>query len=290
MRSANAVGLTAILILAATVPGGAQQPGTERRVDRRLTVIPEGQLIKVFPGNRGKMGITVSIELEPSDTIGALVDAVTPAGPAYRAGIRAGDVIVNLNGRSLVKAARETGRPTPGFVLIELATQLKAGDTAKMDYRRGPERRRASVVLEQLPMFMDQPLDGDFQYRMRMGPEDGPDFLFDSGGPPFLAQNSPGGIIFMRTPVAELELAPVNPALGQYFGVAEGVLVINAPEGSQLNLRPGDVVLAVDGRKVTNPNQMFRVLLSYEGGEDLKFDVMRMRRRESFTGRMAPKP
>lgn len=285
MSTTNVLGLMAIWSLALTIPGAAQQPRTERT---RVTVIPEGQLRKVFPGNRGKMGITVSIEPEPSDSIGALVDAVTPASPASRAGIRAGDVIVTLNGRSLVNAARETGRPTPGIVLVELATQLKVGDTARVDYRRGPERRRASMVLEQMPMFMDEPWNPDFQYKMRMGTEIGPDFFFDSGGPPFLTQNTPGGIIFLRTPVADLELAPMNPALGQYFGVAEGVLVINAPEGSQLNLRPGDVVLAVDGRKVLTPNQMFRVLLSYEGGEDLKFDVMRMKRRESFTGSMAP--
>ena len=286
----RAVWLFSSFSLAVAIAAQAQRPMGERE-RTSVTVIPERELFRVFPGNRGKIGITVSIDLEPSDSIGALVDAVTPAGPAYRAGIRAGDVIITLNGRSLVSAARETGRPTPGLMLIELATQMKAGDTARMEYRRNKERRQANVILEQMPMFMEQGMDPRFDYKMRTpGPEDGPDVLFERAQAPFFTENSAGGMVFIRTPIAELELAPMNPALGQYFGVNEGVLVINAPRGSRLNLRPGDVVLTVDGRRMSNPNQMFRALLSYEAGEDLKFEVMRMKRRETVTGRMGPNP
>jgi hypothetical protein len=35
---------------------------------------------------------------------------------------------------------------------------------------------------------------------------------------------------------------------------------------------------------------MFRVLQSYEPGENIRFDVMRMKRREAVTGRIGPTP
>jgi ABC-2 type transport system permease protein len=87
--------------------------------------------------------------------------------------------------------------------------------------------------------------------------------------------------------VSDLELAPMNPGLGQYFGVTTGVLVINVPERTTLNLRSGDVVTLVDGRRVSNPSQFFRVLFSYEPGEQFRFEIVRMKRRETVTGSLA---
>ena len=285
--------LTSALALALAVPAEAQQPRSGERIRPSVTVIPERELYKVFPGNRGKIGITLNILPGPMDSIGALVDAVTPAGPADRAGIRSGDIIVTMNNRSLVQVARENRKPSPGLVLIELVTQKDAGDTVRLEYQRGRDRRQATVVLEARPVMFEQSAMGPgFSYGgpPMDGPE-GPDFWFNFDTEPVFDPNTPGGsVMIFRTRVMDLELAPMNPALGQYFGVGEGVLVINVPGNSQLHLRPGDVVLAVDGRKMLSPNQMFRTLLSYTGGEDLRFEVMRMKRRETLTGRVAPTP
>ena len=57
----------------------------------------------------------------------------------------------------------------------------------------------------------------------------GPDEIF--GGMPFL----------YGSPLADLELAPLNPDLGQYFGTDTGVLVISVPAESQLGFKGGDV-------------------------------------------------
>ena len=79
----------------------------------------------------------------------------------------------------------------------------------------------------------------------------------------------------------------MNPGLGQYFGVTTGVLVISAPEGTTLNLKSGDVVTLVDGRRVSSPNQFFRVIRSYEPGEQFRFEIVRMKRRETVTASIA---
>jgi S1-C subfamily serine protease len=87
-------------------------------------------------------------------------------------------------------------------------------------------------------------------------------------------------------PLADLELAPLNPDLGQYFGTSEGVLVINVPSESSLGLKGGDVILSVDGRKATGPNGLLRILRSYDEGDSFKLDIMRNKTRTTVTGKL----
>ena len=98
---------------------------------------------------------------------------------------------------------------------------------------------------------------------------------------------APAFELFVAGDLAELELAPLNPDLGQYFGTDDGVLVISAPRNSRLGVRGGDVVLAVDGRKPDGPLHLLRILRSYDGGERFKLDIMRSRKRESLTASLA---
>ena len=88
------------------------------------------------------------------------------------------------------------------------------------------------------------------------------------------------------SPLGDLELAPLNPDLGQYFGTTEGVLVIRAPKDGTLGLKGGDVVQAVDGRKPAGPSHLLRILRSYDEGETFKLDILRNRKRETVTARL----
>jgi S1-C subfamily serine protease len=87
-------------------------------------------------------------------------------------------------------------------------------------------------------------------------------------------------------PLAALEMASLNAGLGSYFGTSEGVLIINTGEKQELGLLPGDVVTAVDGRKVSSPSQLARILRTYEKGEEYKLQVMRQKKSETVTGKM----
>jgi S1-C subfamily serine protease len=88
------------------------------------------------------------------------------------------------------------------------------------------------------------------------------------------------------SPLADLELAPLNPDLGQYFGTDTGVLVISVPPESKLGLKGGDVVLTVDGRKVDSPSHLLRILRSYGDTEAFKAEVLRNRKRVTIDGRL----
>ena len=112
---------------------------------------------------------------------------------------------------------------------------------------------------------MVMPLEDDIG-----GPLDRPGFLYGS-------------------PLGDLELAPLNPDLGRYFGATEGILVISVPRDSDLGLKGGDVVLSVDGRKPASPSHLLRIMRSYERGESFKLEVLRNGKRENVSGRVGEK-
>jgi membrane-associated protease RseP (regulator of RpoE activity) len=75
--------------------------------------------------------------------------------------------------------------------------------------------------------------------------------------------------------VEGVQFIELNPELGEYFGTDRGVLVSEVAEESPLGLRPGDVLLAIDGREVSSPDQVRRILRSYENDEEFRLRVMR---------------
>lgn len=240
---------------------------------------------------RARLGVKVNLQARETDSIGAYVEAVTPGGPAEKAGLRSGDILTRLDGQSLLggMAGVQEGRSLPGMKLIELAARLGPNDTVSVDYRRGKEMRSATLVTAD-----------DDRYDVRLGPEGPRAFAFDFGDEFPLhmdrvrrqldrmrVETGPGNVrVWMGGPLADLELAPLNPDLGQYFGATEGVLVIDVPKESTFGLKGGDVVLSVDGRKPSSPGHLHRILQSYEGEESVKFDVLRNRKRTTVTGKM----
>jgi len=62
--------------------------------------------------------------------------------------------------------------------------------------------------------------------------------------------------------------------------------VISVPKNSQLGLKGGDVVVAVDGRKPSSPYHLMRILRSYDKGESFKLDIMRNRKHETVSGKV----
>ncbi len=260
---------------------------------------------EMFTGRRARLGISVNVRARETDSVGAYVNGVTPGGPAARAGIKSGDIITRLNAQSLVQSASDAGKreSAPGLRLIELAAKLEPNDTVSLEYRRGKDTRTVQLVTADEPNVVFEAPDGEDGFAYAFGDEGPFRRRFEMQGdldPERMAQvrsrmerikiHGPesGPFVFaFGTTLADLELAPINADLGRYFGVTQGVLVISLPDDSKLNLKAGDVVLSVGGRAPTSPSHLLRILRSYEDGEEFKIEVMRMKKKETVTGKLS---
>lgn len=194
--------------------------------------------------------VIVGVQLDPaSGKDGVRVTGVSPGGPAAEAGIRPGDLIVNVNGQDV------TGGDSP-------RRMMKIIRTVKPD---------AKVVIRAMR-------DGSarvFSVTPRQGPET---VVFSDGafaGVP-VPPTPPAPPLFMVDgPVSDMELATLTPRLGKYFGTDKGVLVIRAPHDSQLKLEDGDVILSIDGREPTSGSHATRILGSYQPGEKISLKIVR---------------
>ena len=272
----NRHGMIAALALLVAAPAVlmAQEAAPRARERDRVRVF-------TWNDNRGRIGVVVSTEADAAnDRLGARIEGVTPAGPAERAGIKAGDVITKFNGTALGGAPAEASDESgPGMKLLELARALEPGDTVRVEYRRGSETKTATLVAEDL---------GPAGFSMRMAPRVQvgpmpdmrmfvPDMMDDIRGD--IELTMPG----MRFPWSGVEFVSVDRDLGEYFGVTEGLLVVKVRPDSGMPLKAGDVILGIDGRKPTSPSHALRILRSYEAGESVKLDVQRKQRRQAVT-------
>lgn len=271
---------------------GATLVGTVAAQSARRTevsqVVPSGSFVFEMPRTpRVFMGFSISTLHEPE---GLRVTGVTPGGPADRAGLRAGDLLVRFNGVRLA-SSMTGGPPTPDGAspavlnFITLASRLSEGDTATFQLRRADAVRTVSLLPTRATLhLMESQLQSlDPLGRVAVSGQTGT-LASAYRTSPRREPRLPDTIrartqVYLGSPSYDLQLAPMNPQLGRYFGIDDGVLVISVPDGSAFPLQGGDVVVALDGRRPESPIHLLRILQSYSPGEPIQFDVLRDRRR-----------
>jgi len=80
-----------------------------------------------------------------------------------------------------------------------------------------------------------------------------------------------------------LDMAEMNAGLGEYFGTSKGILILENPSDSTMPLKAGDVILAIDGRAPADVGQARRILGSYDSGDMVKFEIMRMKKKTAVS-------
>ena len=227
---------------------------------------------------RAVLGVQID---NASDKAGARVMHVSPGGAAEAAGIRDGDVIVSIDGKSIA------GGGNAGQAVVEQMRTVKPDQKVKVRVLRDGKNKDFVVVARQ--MMLDRRV-----FAMRapemMGPGGGVGAM---GGPmghmgalPMVQQFR----AFFPGEFGGMELASLTPKLGSYFGTNAGVLVVQAPDNEAFKLEDGDVIQSIDGRKPDDGAHAMRILRSYRSGEKVNLNVLRQRKPLSLAITMPDRP
>ena len=207
----------------------------------------------------------IGVQLSPDSKDGAKVVDVSPGGPAEQAGIRAGDVIVLVNGKD-VKG--ETPSGDASRQAMRLLGSVEPGSKVKVRVMRDGKPKDFDVVA--------RPVANAF---VNIDPPPGPDGDGSRGSFGPFSYN----FNFDRNDaLAGLEVTALTPQLGHYFGTDKGVLVVRAPKSDVYKLQDGDIIVSIDGREPTSGSHITRILSSYQPGEKLTLRVMRDRKAQDI--------
>lgn len=237
-----------------------------REVARLSTrsVAPEvGQLVADFTNSGRKAMLGITIEDVGN---GAKVSGVSPGGPAEEAGLKVGDVIVELDGTNLKEAKGSATK-----VLIQKMADVDPGDAVDVVVVRGGDRQTLAVEARPFESraYMFAFRDDDVAVA--------PNFTFDEDFE-FGSRRSWRG----AGPWSQVELIELTPDLGSYFGTESGILVVRGATMDDIELKDGDVILSIGGREPKSTSHAMRILRSFEEGETLVLEIMRDKRKRTL--------
>lgn len=284
-----------------------QQEQLRRRLDSLCGVHeqPEGWMGLLMVGptelSRENNGPVVTRYLDTP-----VVESVDPGSPAEKAGLRSGDVLVQLNGKDIRQQE------------INFARLLRPGAKVAVRVVRGRAPENFSIVIEHRPESFGGPcpwIDANvavaapsvapdafaFGFATAPSPPDAPrttvvrsrgaeepsapaGVIISSGPPRAYVSPMVAGFADGSSGVAGARLLVVDRDLGSYFDVDRGLLVTSVLQGTvalRSGLKAGDVLLSADGVDLASPVTLQRVM---NGSKDhaVKLVVMRNHKRQTI--------
>lgn len=215
---------------------------------------------------------------------GVLVNRVVSGSPADRAGIRKGDVITAVNGRSI---------DSPDELADVIRSQSAGSNASVRIVRRGGGSQTISVRLGNRSEAENGDRDDDEDWQGTPAPgtpapdrpeihvwkngkevdPDDEDFKMpDMRG--FRGFGDMSGMQFNMRPRLGVRLQKMNSDLGGYFGGTNGrgALVVEVVEDSpaeRAGIKAGDVIIAVGSTNVDDPDDLIRAIANEEGRTSL---------------------
>ena len=185
-----------------------------------VVVSIQDQILKHGKVQRGRLGVSIQ-EVNQSlaesfglnKPTGALISSVENGGPAAKAGLEPGDVILAVNGKEIQSSSE----------LPPVIANIRPGDTAKLQIWRKGAKRDIEVKV------------GDVKAEKTASAES--------------KEVAPGKL--------GLALRPLRPEERRQLDGKNGLLVENVSgAAARAGIRPGDVVLSVNGEAVTSGEQL----------------------------------
>jgi serine protease Do len=245
----GAAAVAAVVAALAVGSGAAAQgrPGPDSRTSPQADALPSW-----FPG----VGASIRAEVRDASSAeiaaaglsqpgGAVVTRVDEEGPAAKAGLNVGDVVVEFDGER-VRSARH---------LVRLVREATEGRAIKMVVSAQKAQRTIEVTpVDGVTAMLNTP---EIRRQVERGARELHEELrrqIEEGEGPF------GGSFGGRRQLG-VELLPVSDQLATYFGVKSGVLIarVRAESPAALaGIKAGDVITNVNGISVTDAGDVAR--------------------------------
>jgi serine protease Do len=197
---------------------------------------------------------TRSRELRLKEERGVEITSVTDDSPASRAGLKAGDVVLDYNGEAV--------QGTEQFV--RLVRETPVGREVKMTvWRAGGSMVIGATIGKRSPKAKEFVLGR----RMEM--------------PHVWVPDIPRVSTMWKSQMLGVEAEGLEGQLAQHFGVTRGVLVRSVVGGSAAaaaGLKAGDVITKVDGKDVDSPRELTQEVRSQSGARTVNLTVYRERK------------
>jgi serine protease Do len=158
---------------------------------------------------------------------GAVVAGLVAGGPAAKAGVQPGDIVVAVNGHPVAS----------GTEMTREVAKVHAGDTIRLDVFRNGKARSIDITAGLRPSEEQ---------------------LAQNGGPGGEDEAGPGGPMGASHQVLGMALAPIDPATRQAYNIAPGAhgVVVESVKGTSdagdKGLRRGDVIVRAGDREVAS--------------------------------------
>jgi serine protease Do len=229
-----------------------------------------------------RIGITVQ-EPEAADSndakqpkAGVVIQEVRTGGPGDKAGMKAGDTIVEFDG-DRVRSVRQFTR---------LVQESAVAHQVPVVLLRNGSRVTVNVTPE------GSAFDDEFSYRVLDGMRMARPVTPPSPPTPRAAPLPPAFDNFFRLSGRRqlgVTLESLDDQLAGYFGVKEGALVKSVEKDSaaeKAGLKAGDVITAVNGRKIYDTSDVTRAIDRSEDGAELTIEIMRDKKPQTLKGKL----
>ena len=272
MKAVNLSVLAGALVLAGTTAPGTVQAQSREPLVRAYDVFGRGA------------HIGVALEADDVKKTGAVIETVSPDSPADKAGMKAGDAIVEFDGervRSVLHLTRLIQETPVGRSVAAVITRGGQKVTVNVTPDRRSSGEEFGAFYRNLPRPVDPPPAPPAPPRAPRPPATlAPALPFDVPGSFFRLGR--GGRLGVT-------IESIDDQLATYFGVKEGALVKSVQDGSaaqKAGLRAGDVITGINGSKVYESSDVNRAMERLETGAEFVVDVVRDKKAQSLKGKV----
>ena len=208
-------------------------------------------------------------ELKLKEERGVEVTAVEEDSPAGRAGLRKGDVVLEMNGQRVEGVEQ----------FVRMVREMPVGREAKLQVSRNGEVQTRTAKVAQRKSWT---FPGD---RAVVIPAI-PGVSGVSGVPRATMPDMPRATMSWRNGSLGVEAEALKGGLAEFFGVKQGVLIRAVSKGSpaeKAGLKAGDVIVRVNEKGVGSPADVSAILRERGDRKAINVVVMREKREMSVT-------